>query len=581
MTSDPHAGCPAHCLTVRFVVPKLKRWAASLSVAAALLLPALGAVAQSIELVNPILNGFYPDPSIVKVGADYYLVNSTFSYFPGIPVMHSRDLKNWKQVGNVISRPSQMNFLGDRMTRGLFAPAIEYHNGTYYVTCTLIDHKGNFVVTAKNPAGPWSDPTFLPEVKGIDPSLYFEGDKAYVIYNSDPPDNKPLYEGHRSIKMMELNPRTLQTVGEAKIVVNGGVDISKKPVWIEGPHLMKRGDWYYLYAAEGGTSVNHTEVVFRSKAALGPFVPYDKNPILSQRELPKDRKDPITSAGHAQFVEGPDGKTYAIFLAVRPYEGNFYNTGRETFIVPVVWKDEWPVMDPGPNGVQYRYQANFPEVKQPGARPQSGNFGYTLTFEKQLDPALLLLRTVDSTSFALSKAKGLTLKLKPETCAETGNPAFIGKRQQHQFCTAETELTFAPKAATEQAGLVIFQDEKHFYFLGKSVDQGKPVLQLYKSTPEAKRMELLAQAPLKSAAGGVQLRIQAQGDAYSFGFSENGKAWTVLKDKVDGKFLSTQVAGGFIGCLFGMYATSSGQPTTNTASFKWLKYEGNDPMYRK
>jgi len=539
------------------------------------------AFAQSIELVNPILTGFYPDPSIVKVGPDYYLVNSTFSYFPGIPVMHSRDLKNWKQVGNVISRPSQMNFLGDRMTRGLFAPAIEYHNGTYYVTCTLIDHKGNFVVTAKNPAGPWSDPTFLPEVRGIDPSLYFEGDKAYVIYNSDPPDNKPLYDGHRSIKIIELNPQTLQTVGEAKIVVNGGVDLSKKPVWIEGPHLMKRNDWYYLYAAEGGTSVNHTEVVFRSKAPLGPFVPYEKNPILSQRELPKDRKDPITSAGHAQFVEGPDGKTYAIFLAVRPYEGNYYNTGRETFIVPVEWKDEWPMMNPGPNGVQYSYKANFPEVKQPGARPQSGNFGYTLTFEKQLDPALLFLRTVDSSSFSLGKAKGLTLKLKPETAAETGNPAFIGKRQQHMYCTTETELSFVPKSANEKAGLAIFQDEKHFYYLCKSVENGKPLLQLYKSTTDAKQPELLAQAPLKSATASVQLRIQAQGASYNFSFSENGKAWNMLKDKVDGKFVSTQVAGGFIGCLFGMYATSSGQPTTNTASFKYLKYAGNDPVYQK
>ncbi|GAB2771348.1 glycoside hydrolase family 43 protein [Hymenobacter latericoloratus] len=537
--------------------------------------------AQSIELTNPILNGFYPDPSVIRVGTDYYLVNSTFSYFPGIPVFHSKDLKNWQQIGNVISRPSQMNFLGDRMTRGLFAPAIEYHNGTYYVTCTLIDHKGNFVVTAKNPAGPWSDPIFLPEVKGIDPSLYFEGSKAYVIYNSDPPNNKPLYDGHRSIKMIELDPVKLQTVGEARILVNGGVDLSKKPVWIEGPHLMKRGDWYYLYAAEGGTSVNHTEVVFRSKAPLGPFVPYEKNPILSQRELPKDRKDPITSAGHAQFVDGPDGKTYAIFLAVRPYEGNFYNTGRETFIVPVEWKDEWPVTVPGPNGVQYSYPAKFPEVKQKDALPQSGNFSYTLTFEKQLDPALLFMRTVDSTNFSLSKAKGLTLKLKPETVAELGNPAFIGKRQQHLYGSAETELTFAAKSENETAGLVVFQDEKHFYYLCKSVEGGKPVVQLLKSTTDAKKSELLAQAPLKTAAGKVQLRINADGDTYSFRFSEDGKNYTLLKDKVDTRFLSTQVAGGFIGCLYGMYGTSAGQPTTNTASFKWLKYAGNDPMYKK
>ena len=555
----------------------MKRFLTALAVP---LLSSFSLFAQSIELVNPILTGFYPDPSITKVGKDYYLVNSTFSYFPGIPVMHSRDLKNWEQIGNVISRPSQMTFMGDRMTRGLFAPAIEYHNGTYYVTCTQIDHKGNFVVTAKNPAGPWSDPVFLPQVRGIDPSLYFEGDKAYVIYNSDPPDNKPLYDGHRSIKIIELNPQTLQTVGEAKIVVNGGVDLSKKPVWIEGPHLMKRNDWYYLYAAEGGTSVNHTEVVFRGKSPWGPFTPYEHNPILSQRELPKDRKDPITSAGHAQFVEGPDGKTYAIFLAVRPYKGNHYNTGRETFIVPVEWKDGWPVTVPGPNGVQYSYQANFPEVKQKGALPQNGNFAYTLSFDKQLAPELLFMRTVDSTNFSLSKAKGLTLKLKPETVAETGNPAFVGKRQQHLYCTTETELNFSTKAENEKAGLVIFQDEKHFYYLCKSMAEGKPVLQLLKSTDDAKQPELLASAPLKSAAGKVQLRIQAAGDTYGFAYSENGKTWNTLKDKVDARFLSTQTAGGFIGCLFGMYATSSGQPTSNTASFTWLKYSGNDPMYK-
>jgi xylan 1,4-beta-xylosidase len=556
------------------------------NIIAALLLPATLlaqttalASASTTTLVNPILAGFYPDPSVVQVGADYYLVNSTFAYFPGIPVMHSRDLKNWRQVGNVISRPSQMNFLGDRMTRGLFAPAIEYHNGTFYVTCTLIDHKGNFVVTAKNPAGPWSDPVFLPEVKGIDPSLYFEGDKAYVIYNSDPPDNKPLYAGHRSIKIIELDPVKLQTVGEPKIVVNGGVDLSKKPIWIEGPHLMKRSNWYYLYAAEGGTSVNHTEVVFRSQALLGPFVPYEKNPILSQRELPRDRKDPITSAGHAQFVEGPDGQTYAIFLAVRPYEDNYYNTGRETFIAPVVWQDGWPMVNTGPSGVQYAYPTKFAEVNQPGTRPQSGNFTYTLTFDKALDPALLFLRTRDSTSYALSKADGLTLKLKPETCAGLGNPSFIGKRQQHLHGSAETELAFTTKAPNEQAGLVIFQDEQHFYYLCQSVAAGKSVVQLFKSGADKQPMELLAQQPLATV-GKLRLRIRAEGDTYSFEFAESPKAgWRPLKDKVDARFLSTQVAGGFIGCLYGMYATSSGQPTSNSAAFKYLTYQGHDATY--
>jgi xylan 1,4-beta-xylosidase len=537
--------------------------------------------AQTITLQNPILTGFYPDPSVVQVGRDYYLVNSTFSYFPGIPVFHSKDLKNWKQIGNVIDRASQMDFMGEPLTRGLFAPAISFHNGTYYVSCTDIDHTGNFIVTAKDPSGPWSNPILVPKVRGIDPSLFFdENNKAYIVYNSDAPDRKSLYPGHRTIRIYEIDPVTLQVIGEEKQLVNGGVDLSKKPVWIEAPHIMKRNGWYYLYAAEGGTSVNHTEVVFRSKSVWGPYVPYENNPILTQKGLPEDRKDAITSAGHAQFVEGPDGKTYAIFLAVRPYEGDYYNTGRETFIAPVEWKDEWPVINPQSRDIKYQYTANYREVKQPGALPQAGNFEYTLTFKKELDPALLFMRTIDSSSFSLSEKSGLTMKLKPETILEYGNPSFIGKRQQHLYCTAETALDFSAKAENEKAGLTIFQDESHFYFIGKSLDQGKPVIQLYKSGMDKKSMELISQVPLPGEAGPVKLRIVAEGRLYHFYFS-TGTSWQLLKDKLDAKFLSTHDAGGFIGCLFGMYATSSGGQTSNTASFKYLRYSGNDPVFRK
>ncbi|TDE17324.1 glycoside hydrolase family 43 protein [Dyadobacter psychrotolerans] len=538
------------------------------------------ALAQTTTLVNPILTGFYPDPSVVQVGAEYYLVNSTFSYFPGIPVFHSKDLKNWKQIGNVISRPSQMDFMGEKLTRGLFAPAISYHNGTYYVTCTDIDHDGNFVVTAKDPAGPWSNPVRVPQVHGIDPSLYFDDDKkAYIVYNSDAPERKPLYSGHRTIRIYEIDPVKLKVIGEEKQLVNGGVDLSKKPVWIEAPHIMKRNGWYYLYAAEGGTSVNHTEVVFRSKSVWGPYLPYENNPILTQKGLPDNRKDPITSAGHAQFVNGPDGKTYAIFLAVRPYEGNFYNTGRETFIAPVEWKDDWPIINPSSREIKYDYLVKYKEVKQKDALPQAGNFEYTLTFEKTLDPALLFMRTIDSSSFSLSKLSGLTMKLKPETILEMGNPSFIGKRQQHLYCTTEVEIAFSAKSEHEKAGLTIFQDESHFYFIGKSVEKGKPVIQLYKSGANKKSMELLSQVPLADASKPVKLRITANGDMYSFYFS-TASSWELIKDKVDAKFLSTQVAGGFIGCMFGMYATSSGEQTSNSASFKYLKYSSKDPMFK-
>ncbi|MBA4197408.1 MAG: glycoside hydrolase 43 family protein [Chitinophaga sp.] len=543
------------------------------------LLNVLFAVAQTTTLVNPILSGFYPDPTIVKVDNDYYLVNSTFSYFPGLPVWHSKDLKNWKQIGNVISRTSQMDFAGERMTRGLFAPGISYYNGTFYLTCTDIDHEGNFVVTAKNPAGPWSNPVKLPQVKGIDPSIFFDDNgKAYVVYNSDAPDYKPLYSGHRTIKIYEFDPVNLKVIGEEKIVVNGGVDITKKPVWIEGPHILKRNGWYYLYAAEGGTSVNHSQVVFRSKAVWGPYIPYEKNPILTQRGLPEDRKNPVTSTGHAQFVEGPDRKTYAVFLGCRPYKEDYYNTGRETFIAPVEWKDEWPVIIPAGDEVKYTYTANFKEVKQANALPQSGNFEYTLKFEKQLDPSLSFLRSCDSSSFFLSKEAGLTLKLKPEIINAFDIASFIGKRQQHLFCSAVTELSFTPSAENEHAGLVIFQDEKHFYFISKTISNGTPVLQLLKSNADGKTNEVIIAVPIDSEK--VQLRIDAEGEFYSFYYATETNKWKVLKDKVDGKFLSTHVAGGFIGSFFGMYATSSGKSSNNKASFKYLRYSGNDPVYK-
>ena len=536
--------------------------------------------AQSITIPNPILTGFYPDPSIVKVGPNYYTVHSTFSYFPGLPIMQSQDLKNWKQIGNVIDRPTQMDFMGERLTRGLFAPAISYHKGIFYVTCTDIDHDGNFVVTATNPAGPWSDPVKIPQVRGIDPSIYFdvETDKAYVIYNSDAPENKPLYSGHRTVRMYEFDYKTLKVVGEQKQLINGGVDISKKPVWIEGPHILKKNDWNYLYAAEGGTSVNHSEVVLRSKDVWGPYVPYEKNPILTQRDLPADRPNPVTSAGHAQIVEGPDGKDYSIFLAVRPYEGDFYNTGRETFLAPVEWVDGWPIINPNHKEVQYSQTFGFKEVKQKGAFPQNGNFGYTMKFDNGLDVSLLHLRTIDKASFSTSKKEGLTLNLKPETVMEMGNPSFVGKRQQHLNSTAETELNFDPKNEKEKAGLVVLQDESHFYFLAKSIKNGHTQVELYKSVHRKKEVELVNSMPIANSK--VTLRIESKGDKYNFTMSENGKDFKSIAENQDGKHLSTKVSGGFIGCVYGMYATSNGEKSDNKASFKYLKYSGNDPMLK-
>lgn len=533
-----------------------------------------------MTLKNPILPGFYPDPAICRVGADYYMVTSTFVYFPGIPVFHSKDLKNWKQIGSAIDRTSQMDFMGEQISRGLFAPAINYNKGTFYITCTDIDNGGNFIITAKSPSGPWSDPIYIKEARGIDPSLFFDGDKAFILYNSDPPENKSLYSGHRTVRMYELNLSNFKVVGSEKILVNGGVDISKKPVWIEAPHIYKRNGFYYLMAAEGGTSVNHSEVVLRSNDVWGPYIPYEKNPILTQRHLDPKRKNPISSVGHADLVDGPDGNTYAVFLGVRPYEGDFYNTGRETFIAPVKWIDNWPVINPDHEEVQYEYQVSWNEEKHKGQLPLSGNFDFKFPFKDSINTQFLFLRTHNPTWYSFKENKNaLTVNLLPETILGKGNPAFVGRRQQHLVSSASTEMLFSTKKSNEKSGMVIFQNENHFYYLCRSYDNGKDVIQLFKGNPSSEKMDLLKQMELRGAQKSVYLKISSEKDLYSFWFGSKENEWKLLADQVDGKYLSTVVAKGFVGSLYGIYGTSEGQKTENKAIYKWFGYSGNDSTY--
>ncbi len=400
----------------------------------------------SVEyFTNPILAGFYPDPSICRVGDDFYLTTSTFAYYPGLPILHSNDLVNWETIGFAMDRPEQLNLDGHGVSRGLFAPAIRFHNGLFYITCTLIDTGGNFVITATNPSGPWSDPYWLPEVNGIDPSMYFDEDKAYIIYNSIPPDNKSLYSGHRTIRMFAFDLESMKVKGEEILLVNGGVDISTNPVWIEAPHIFKKDGYYYLFCAEGGTGYNHSEVVFRSERAEGPYTPWDKNPILTQRHLDPNRANPITTVGHADFVELDDGTWWAVFLGCRPYaDKDYFNTGRETFLSPVKWTDGWPVINPDFEEIQYSYPTPFPNttIKQ----PTYARFHHRYEFDTDvLHFNFQFLRTIREPWYSFSDKPGfLTLQVRPETCAERVNPSFIAHRQTHLFGEASTSLESYP-----------------------------------------------------------------------------------------------------------------------------------------
>lgn len=511
---------------------------------------------------NPILAGFYPDPSIVQVGGDYYLVNSTFAYFPGIPIFHSRDLVNWTQIGNVIDRPSQLDFKNLDISSGVFAPAISYHDGTFYLLNTCVRCGGNFVVTAGDPAGPWSDPVWLPEMGGIDPSLFFDDDGRAYIVNNDAPIGEPLYDGHRALWVQEFDPQALKLTGPRKMIVNGGVDIAQKPIWIEGPHFFRREGQLYLIAAEGGTAVGHSQVVFKGESVFGPFTPWDKNPLLTQRHLDPEREQPVTSVGHADFVRDGEGNWWAAFLGVRPYEDDFYNTGRETFLMPVHWEDGWPVITRGEERVPYRAPRPALPAQPAPAIPLSGNFTLREEFErKKLAPHWLFLRQPTGEPWHDLADGKLTLRARSDALGDYGRPSFIARHQQHLYARATAAMRYRPAHSGDRAGLAAFQGDDYFYFFGlEQGERGEPrlVVRRRAGAGESGHGEAIASARAREDAL-VHLRIEARADRYDFLYSADGKTWTPLLENADGKVLSTRTAGGFVGAVMGVYAYRAAQ----------------------
>ena len=505
---------------------------------------------------NPILAGYYPDPSICRVGDDYYLINSTFAHFPGIPIHHSRDLVNWEQIGHVIDRPTQLKFDGMGITRGIFAPALSYHNGTFYVVCTLVDGGGNFLVTATNPAGPWSDPVWL-DFDGIDPSLFFDDTgRAWMVNNGNPPENKPLYQGHRAIWIQEFDIANRKMTGPRSIIVDGGVDLAKKPVWIEGPHLYKRDGWYYLCCAEGGTSSQHSQVILRSKSVTGPFAPWDKNPILTQRDLDGNVPRAVTCTGHADLVIGPDGNWWSVFLACRPYAPDRWATGRETFLLPVKWTDDgWPQILPP--GERVPYVVPSPKgatVAVNLAHPLTGNFTWTDEFDQpSLSPFWIMLRTPQETWWKLVDGK-LSLAPRAEKLSGKGNPSFYGRRLQHSKYEATAKLQ-VPATVGSSGGLAAIQNETHqFYFAVQRTAGG---LSAFVEKWNGPAPERLITGLLPDGTTTVELRLTGDEKTLNFAYSAKPGEWRVLVPATDSYPLSGQAAGGgnhFTGALIGVHA---------------------------
>lgn len=513
------------------------------------------------EYWNPILAGFYPDPTICRVEDKFYLVNSSFCYFPGLPIFESTDLVNWKQIGNIIDRPEQANFGNSRLSGGMYAPTLRYHNGTFYVICTNVSGGGNFIVTAKNPAGPWSNLMFIPGVDGIDPDIFFDDDgKLYITHNGPPPNNISVHDGHRAIYMFEYDLAKQKIIGESKLVINGGTDMAIKPVWIEGPHVIKKNGFYYMICAQGGTGYNHSEVVFRSKNIYGPYESYSNNPIMTQSHLDPNRKNEVSTTGHADFVELPNGDWWAVFLGCRPYGMDLYNTGRETFMMPVEWKNDWPTIVDGNKAIpMVNKRPNLPLSKEKIA-PMSGNFVSHDDFnDNKLDLKWNFIRTPSEKWYDLKDGK-LFMKPRKESIHTETNFSFIGRRQQHLKFEASTKLEFTPKDTLETAGLVAFQNEKHYLLIGKRLKgDGKTEVFLERTASKIQKgkPEIVAKKELEANAKELFVKIEGKGRYYDFYYKTAEKSeWILLSKDVDGIILSTKEAEGFVGTYLAMYTSS-------------------------
>jgi alpha-N-arabinofuranosidase len=513
---------------------------------------------------NPILPGFYPDPSICRVEEDYYLVTSTFAYFPGVPIFHSKDLVHWEQIGNILDREEQLNLLEAKHSGGIFAPTLRYHDGIFYMITTNVSHGGNFIVTAKNPSGPWSNPYFLEGAEGIDPSLFFDDDgKCYYTGTKARREGAKFY-GDNEIWVQEVDLEAMCLIGASHALWHGAL---RGVEWPEGPHLYKKDGKYYLLIAEAGTAHAHAVTVASGTNLTELFQGYSCNPILTHRHLGHDY--PIVNVGHGDLVETGKGEWYMVVLASRPYGGYYRNLGRETFLVPVVWEEGWPVINKGIGLLEDTVEIPDLEPTSVDPVPEKEEFDC-----EKLPSRFIYLRNPKLSNYSLTERRGyLRIKLAPEKITELVSPSFVGLRQTGMSYMFETRMEFTPENKQEEAGLVLLQNNHFHYRLISTVKNGIKVIQLVKCYKGEE--EVIAQVDNEDLSRNKEelfLRVTANQQNLKFDYSYDGKSYHIIKADVDGRILSTDVAGGFVGTTMGLYCSSNGVVSENYADYKWVCY---------
>lgn len=513
-----------------------------------------------LSVKNPIMTGFFPDPSICRVGNKFYTVHSTFAYFPGVPVFESEDLVHWNLISNVLDRDSQVPLSGCRHSQGIFAPTIRYHKGTWYMITTNVSDQGNFIVTAKDPRGPWSEPYYLGEsTGGIDPSLFFDDDGTCYYIGQRPRSAGYRYNGDCEIWIQTLDLDTMKLKPDATIVLTG---FQRKAIWPEGPHLYKKDGYYYILHAESGTSIHHSVMIARSKNVFGPYEYCPCNPILTHRHL--GAQYPVTCVGHADLVDDGNGNWYMVVLACRPNQG-YTLLGRETFLAKVTWEDGWPVVNAGVGHLEE--VVTLPYEGQPSDDvPQCK----TYTFDTPSLPLeLLTLRNHRDHELELHAEEHIVrLFHRCDSLKDCGEPAYLALRQQHWNC--EFETSFIPHFCKESdcAGIAMVQsNENHLRAECYPQDSGvKLVVSLCKDGEDS----CLAQMDL-SAALPIKLKLRVEGLVASVLYQSNSEWKPVISD-IDLRSLSTEHAGGFVGCTLGLYASGNGEDAGGYSDFERMTY---------
>ncbi len=506
---------------------------------------------------NPILNGFYPDPSVCAAEDDFYLVNSTFTYFPGVPIFKSSDLANWEQIGNILDRNSQIPLGTVGHSRGIYAPSIRYNKGTWYLVTTNVENGENFIVTATDPAGPWSEPHFLGEdAAGFDPSLFFDEDgKSYYIGTRPHPEGVR-YNGDYEIWIQEINLDTFKFVGEPHAVWKGAL---REAIWPEGPHLYKRNGWYYVMIAEGGTADDHCVTIARSKEIFGRYWNYPKNPILTHRHL--GSKVDVQYVGHGDLVKTKDDTWFMVMLAIRP-ENGYTVLGRETFLAEVIWENDWPIVNPGIGRLTPTVDTKLVEKKKVTPRED-------FTFENEKLPfEMMMLRNPDGTEAVVdTDKKVLRLAMKAVTLKDLVTPAFVTVRQPAHDFTAEAVFDFYPEAETDCAGIAVMQSNEFNLRIERYHTDNLKTAKLRVVKCYAEKDEILADETIDFATKSVWIRCEKQ--KFTVGVGALGKE-QIIAENIDATFLSTEVAGGFVGCTVGVYASGNGNESKGYAEFSLL-----------